>query len=61
MLDQLIMGILTVDLIDTNAKRLVWRSQATEDSIASSQKGEEKQVKKSVDKMFDHFPPKEKG
>lgn len=53
------MGILTVDLIDAKAKRLVWRGQATEDSISSTQKGDEKQVRKSVDKMFDHFPPKQ--
>jgi len=53
------MGILTVDLIDAKTKRLVWRGQATEDSIASSQKGDEKQVRKSIDKMFEHFPPKQ--
>jgi hypothetical protein len=53
------MGILTVDLIDAKGKRLVWRGQATEDSVASSQKGDEKQVRKSVDKMFEHFPPKQ--
>ncbi len=52
------MGILTIDLVDAKTKRLVWRGQATEDSIASTQKGDEKQVRKSVDKMFDHFPPK---
>jgi len=52
------MGILTVDLIDAKSKRLVWRGQATEDSVASTQKGDEKQVRKSVDKMFNHFPPK---
>jgi hypothetical protein len=52
------MGILTIDLVDANAKRLVWRGQASEDSVASSQKGDEKQVRKSIDKMFDHFPPK---
>jgi hypothetical protein len=53
------MGILTIDLIDAKMKRLVWRGQATEDTIASTQKGDEKQVKKSVDKMFQHFPPKQ--
>jgi hypothetical protein len=53
------MGILTIDLVDAKTKRVVWRGQATEDSIASTQKGDEKQVRKSVDKMFDHFPPKQ--
>jgi hypothetical protein len=53
------MGILTIDLVDAKTKRLVWRGQATEDSIASSQKGDEKQLRKSVDKMFHQFPPKD--
>ena len=55
------MGILSVDLADANTKRLVWRGQATEDSVSSSQKGDEKQVRKSIDKMFDHFPPSKKS
>ena len=54
------MGILTVDLVDDKHKQLVWRGQATEDSVSNSQKGDENQVKKSVEKMFDHFPPKQK-
>jgi hypothetical protein len=53
------MGILVVDLVDARTKQVVWRGQATEDSLASSQKGDEKQVKKSVDKMFDRYPPKQ--
>ncbi len=53
------MGILTVDLLDPKTKQLVWRGQATEDSVARSQKGDEKQVRKSIDKMFDRYPPKQ--
>jgi hypothetical protein len=53
------MGILTFDLIDAKMKRLVWRGQAMEDTIASTQTDDETQVKKSVDKMFQHFPPKQ--
>jgi len=49
-------GVLTIDLIDAKMKRLVWRGQTTEDTIASTQKGDEKQVRKSVDKMFCAFP-----
>jgi hypothetical protein len=52
------MGILTVDLVDARKKQLAWRGQATEDSISNTQKGDEKQVQKSVEKMFDRFPPK---
>jgi hypothetical protein len=51
------MGILTVDIANAK-KQLLWRGQATVDSVSKSQKGDEKQVKKCVEKMFDNFPPK---
>lgn len=54
------MGILSVDLVDAKHKDLVWRGQATVDSISNSQKGDEKQVLKSVEKMFKKYPPKPK-
>ena len=50
-------GILAVDIVDAKKKELVWRGQATTDAISNSQKGDEKQVLKSVDKMFKQFPP----
>ncbi|MHB1698902.1 MAG: DUF4136 domain-containing protein [Acidobacteriaceae bacterium] len=53
------MGILTVDLVETKSNQVIWRGQATEDNVSSKQSGDEKQVEKSVDKMFDKFPPKE--
>jgi hypothetical protein len=52
------MGILTVDLYDVAKKHLVWRGQATVDSVSNSQKGDEKQTEKSVEKMFKKYPPK---
>ena len=51
------MGIMTVDLYDVNQKQLVWRGQATVDSVSNSQSGDEKQVKNSVVKMFKKYPP----
>ena len=54
------MGILAIDLCDVKKKQMVWRGQATEDSISNSQKGDEKQVQKSLEKMFKQYPPKEK-
>ena len=54
------MGILAVDLIDAQKKQIVWRGQATTDTISNTQKGDEEQVLKSVDKMFKQFPPKKK-
>lgn len=51
-------GVLTIDLVDAKSNEVVWRGQATEDSVATSQKGDEVQVWKSIGKMFDHYPPK---
>jgi hypothetical protein len=51
------MGILTIDMVDAKMRRLVWRGQATVDNISNSQKGDEKLVKKSIQKMFKQFPP----
>jgi hypothetical protein len=51
------MGILTVDIANAK-KQLLWRGQATVDNVSKSQKGDEKQVKKCTEKMFDKFPPK---
>ena len=53
-------GILAVDLIDVRKKVMVWRGQATVDMISNSQKGDENQVQKSVEKMFKQYPPKQK-
>src|SRR5271155_4927146 len=52
------MGMLTVDLYDVAQKHLVWRGQATVDSVSNSQKGDEKQTEKSVQKMFKQYPAK---
>jgi hypothetical protein len=54
------MGILAVDIVDAKKKELVWRGQATVDSISNTQKGDEKQVLSSVKKMFKQYPPEQK-
>jgi hypothetical protein len=54
-----LIGILSVDLIDAKTNKIIWRGQATEDNVAQTQKGDEKQIHSSVKKMFDHFPPKQ--
>ncbi len=54
------LGILSVDLVNAQRKELVWRGQATEDNVSDTQKGDEKQVLKSIDKMFAQYPPKRK-
>jgi hypothetical protein len=53
-----LIGILSVDLIDAKTNKIIWRGQATEDNVAQTQSGDEKQIHSSVKKMFEHFPPK---
>jgi hypothetical protein len=54
------MGMLAVDMGDVKKKELVWRGQATVDSISETQKGDEKQVLQSIKKMFKQYPPERK-
>lgn len=52
------MGILTIDMIDAKTKKIIWRGQASTDNVNKSTKGEQNEVKKAIDKMLGHFPPK---
>ncbi len=54
---QVPVGTLMVDLYDTHTQNLVFRGRATADMSKKSDKNIAL-VQKSVDKMFDHFPPK---
>jgi Domain of unknown function (DUF4136) len=54
------MVILTIDMADAKEKKLVWRGQATVESASSSEKGDEKQTKQCVQKLFKSYPPKTK-
>lgn len=51
-------GTLMLDMVDTASKLLVWRGIAT-DSIPSKTEKQEKKIYKAVDKLFRHFPPEE--
>jgi len=53
------LGILSVDMVEASRHKLVWRGQSTQDSIANTQKGDEKAILKSVEKIFRQFPPKQ--
>ena len=55
--DQIPVGTLLVDLYDTNTHNLVFRGRAMADMSNKSDKNV-KLVQKSVDKMFNHYPPK---
>ena len=53
-------GALTVDVFDGAGKNLIWRGQATETLSSKPEKNEHK-LDEAVMKMFEKFPPKEKG
>ncbi len=54
---QIPVGTLMVDLYDTHTQNLVFRGQAHAEVKKNSEK-EIALVQKSVDKMFDHYPPR---
>jgi hypothetical protein len=54
------MLILTISIADGKTKTLIWRGQATVDSISNSEKGDEKQTRQCVQKLFKSYPPKKK-
>jgi hypothetical protein len=49
-------GTLIVDLVDTEAKELVWRGKAS-DTINPDSEAREEQLREAVAKMFESFPP----
>jgi hypothetical protein len=49
-------GTLVVDLFDANSKNLIWRGSAS-DTLSDKSENNIKNLDKSVQKMFDHFPP----
>lgn len=56
---QIPIGTLVVDLVDTKAKELVWRGRASR--VVSSDempKDRDEKVQEAVNKLFDGFPPK---
>jgi len=53
-------GELVVDLYDQHSQRLVWRGTSSDTLSDKPEKNEEK-LDKAVKKMFDKFPPEEKG
>jgi hypothetical protein len=58
-IQQIPIGTLMVDLVDTKAKELVWRGSASRIVDADdSPKTRDEKVQEAVDKLFDGFPPK---
>jgi hypothetical protein len=53
-------GTLVIDMLDPSAKQLVFRGIAT-DTLSSKPEANTKKMAKAVDKIFEKYPPKEKG
>ena len=49
-------GTLIVDIFDTNSKKLIWRGSAS-DTLSNNSDKNIKELDKSMEKMFNHFPP----
>jgi len=49
-------GTLVVDIFDASTKKLIWRGSST-DTFSNKSENNLKKMDKSVQKMFDHFPP----
>ena len=57
--EQIPVGTLMVDLVDTKAKELVWRGSASRIVDADeTPKDRDEKVQEAVNKLFDGFPPK---
>ena len=52
-------GTLVIDLFDAKTKNLVWRGSAT-DTLSNNSDKNIKNLDKSVQKLFEHFPPQPK-
>ncbi len=53
-------GTLVIDLLDPNAKQLVFRGIAT-DTLSDKPEKNTQKIQKAVAKIFDKYPPKEKA
>ena len=49
-------GTLIVDMFDSRSKKLIWRGSAS-DTLPNDPNKTIKDLNKSVEKMFEHFPP----
>jgi hypothetical protein len=53
-------GSLVLDFYDARTKQLIWRGVA-QDTLSEKPEKNEKKLEKSINKMFEHFPPESKG
>jgi hypothetical protein len=53
-------GTLVVDLFDAKSKKLIWRGSSS-DTLSTKSDKNIKALDKGAQKMFEHFPPREKS
>jgi len=58
--DNIPISTLTVDLFDTQSKKLIWRGNSSE-TLSTKPDKNEKKLEKDTAEMFKKFPPNEKG
>ncbi len=55
--EAIVVGSLIVDIIDANARTIVWRGTVSKDiDVHAKPKDRDKQVNKAVEKLFKHYP-----
>jgi hypothetical protein len=55
--ESVLVGSLVVDIVDANARTIVWRGMATKDiDVHARPDARDKQVKQAVEKLFKHYP-----
>ena len=50
-------GTLVIDLVDSDTKKMIWRSTVEADKKKLSELGEPHTIQEAVDKAFKEFPP----
>ena len=57
--EQILTGTLIIDIVDAQAKTIVWRGVASKDiDVNASPEKREKNINKTADKLFKNYPPK---
>jgi hypothetical protein len=60
--EEILVGILTVDVIDARTKSIVWRGMATKNvDVNAKPEKRDKNLNKAAEKLFKNYPPKHNG
>jgi hypothetical protein len=57
--EEIVVGTLIIDIIDARTKTIVWRGSATKDiDVNASPDKRDRNIVKTTEKVFKHYPPK---